>query len=67
MFFFFFFFDNEKKLQDKQIELHYLSKTISYGIEKNDGNEFFDSYGVLENKILRMNLIMNLRRVILSD
>lgn len=41
MFFFFFFFDNEKKLQDKQIELHYLSKTISYGIEKNDGNEFF--------------------------
>ena len=56
MFFFFFFFDNEKKLQDKQIELHYLSKTISYGIEKNDGNEF-----------LRMNLIMNLRRVILSD
>ena len=34
MFFFFFFFDNEKKLQDKQIELHYLSKTISYGIEK---------------------------------
>lgn len=50
MFFFFFFFDNEKKLQDKQIELHYLSKTISYGIEKNDGNEFFDSYGVLEKQ-----------------
>ena len=50
MFFFFFFFDNEKKLQDKQIELHYLSNTISYGIEKNDGNEFFDSYGVLEKQ-----------------
>ena len=40
--FFFFFFDNEKKLKDKQIELHYLSNTISYGKEKNDGNEFFD-------------------------
>ena len=31
---FFFFFDNEKKLKDKQIELHYLSNTISYGKEK---------------------------------
>ena len=48
--FFFFFFDNEKKLKDKQIELHYLSNTISYGKEKNDGNEFFDSYGVLEKQ-----------------
>ncbi|WP_201552721.1 SIR2 family protein [Streptococcus salivarius] len=47
---FFFFFDNEKKLKDKQIELHYLSNTISYGIEKNDGNEFFDSHGVLEKQ-----------------
>ena len=37
--FFFFFFDNEKKLKDKQIELHYLSNTISYGKEKNDGND----------------------------
>lgn len=47
---FFFFFDNEKKLKDKQIELHYLSNTISYGKEKNDENEFFDSHGVLEKQ-----------------
>ncbi len=64
---FFFFFDNEKKLKDKQIELHYLSNTISYGKEKNDENEFLTPTVYLKNKILKMNLIINLRRVILRD
>ena len=43
-----FFYDKEKDYE--KIELHYLSNTISYGIEKNeDGNSFFyDSNGKLE-------------------
>ena len=43
-----FFYDKEKDYE--KIELHYLSNTISYGIEKNkDGNPFFyDSNGKLE-------------------
>lgn len=44
-----FFYDKEKDYE--KIELHYLSNTISYGIEKNkDGNSFFyDSSGKLEH------------------
>ena len=44
-----FFYDKEKDYE--KIELHYLSNTISYGIEKNkDGNSFFyDSNGKLEH------------------
>ena len=43
-----FFYDKDKNYE--KIELHYLSNTISYGIEKNkDGNPFFyDSNGKLE-------------------
>lgn len=47
---FFFFFDNENKVKGKQIEYHYLSKPISYGIDKINSNEFFDSYGMLEKQ-----------------
>lgn len=47
---FFFFFDDEKELKSNQIELHYLSNSISYGREKTAGNEFFDSNGVLEKQ-----------------
>ena len=44
-----FFYDKEKDYE--KIELHYLSNTISYGVEKNkDGNSFFyDSNGKLEH------------------
>lgn len=43
-----FFYDKDKNYE--KIEFHYLSNTISYGIEKNkDGNPFFyDSNGKLE-------------------
>lgn len=43
-----FFYDKEKDYE--KIELHYLSNTISYGMEKNkDGNSlFYDSNGKLE-------------------
>lgn len=44
----FFVFDNENKFTDKQIELHYLSNSISYGVHKIEGKEFFDSFGKLE-------------------
>ncbi|HFI0795052.1 TPA: SIR2 family protein [Streptococcus suis] len=47
---FFFFFDNENKSNDKQIELHYLSNSISYGVDKIDGKKFFDSHGKLEKQ-----------------
>lgn len=47
---FFFFFDNENKSNDKQIELHYLSNSISYGVVKIDGKKFFDSHGKLEKQ-----------------
>lgn len=47
---FFFFFDNDDKFNDKQIELHYLSNSISYGVDKIDGKEFFDSHGKLEKQ-----------------
>ena len=47
---FFFFFDDEIKLRDKQIELYYLSNTISYGINRIDKNEFFDSHGMLKKQ-----------------
>ncbi|MDU6639562.1 hypothetical protein [Streptococcus sp.] len=47
---FFFFFDNENKSNDKQIELHYLSNSISYGVDKIEGKEFFDSHGKLEKQ-----------------
>ena len=47
---FFFFFDNDDKSNDKQIELHYLSNSISYGVDKIDGKEFFDSHGKLEKQ-----------------
>ena len=44
-----FFYDKEKDYE--KIELHYLSNTISYGVEKSkDGNSFFyDSNGKLEH------------------
>ena len=44
-----FFYDKEKDYE--KIESHYLSNTISYGVEKNkDGNSFFyDSNGKLEH------------------
>ena len=41
---FFFFFDNENKSNDKQIELHYLSNSISYGVDKIEGKEFFEFF-----------------------
>ncbi|MCY7131260.1 SIR2 family protein [Streptococcus gordonii] len=46
-----FFYDEEKDKDYEKIELHYLSNTISYGIEKNeDGISFFyDSNGKLEH------------------
>ena len=47
---FFFFFDDENKSNDKQVELHYLSNSISYGVDKIDSKEFFDSLGKLEKK-----------------
>lgn len=47
---FFFFFDDENKSKDKQIELHYLSNSISYGIEKEKGHEFYDSNGLLKKE-----------------
>lgn len=47
---FFFFFDDENKSNDKQVELHYLSNSISYGADKIDGKEFFDSLGKLEKQ-----------------
>lgn len=46
----FFFFDDENKSTDKQIELHYLSNSISYGLDKSEGKEFFDSHGKLEKQ-----------------
>lgn len=46
----FFFFDNKKELKSNQIELHYLSNSISYGMEKIAGSKFFDSNGVLERQ-----------------
>lgn len=47
---FFFFFDDINKSKNNQIELHYLSNSISYGIDKNHGNEFYDSNGILEKQ-----------------
>lgn len=47
---FFFFFDDEKELKSNEIELHYLSNSISYGMKKTAGNEFFDSNGVLKKQ-----------------
>lgn len=47
---FFFFFNDENKSDDKQIELHYLSNSISYGVDKNNEKKFFDSHGMLEKQ-----------------
>ena len=47
---FFFFFDDDNKSDEKQIELHYLSNSISYGVDKIDEKEFFDSHGILEKQ-----------------
>lgn len=47
---FFFFFDDKKELKSNEIELHYLSNSISYGMKKTAGNEFFDSNGVLKKQ-----------------
>ena len=46
----FFFFNDENKSDDKQIELHYLSNSISYGVDKNNEKKFFDSHGMLEKQ-----------------
>ncbi|EMC22134.1 TPA: SIR2 family protein [Streptococcus mutans] len=53
MFFFFFFFDDNDELKDKKVELHYLSNSISYGVEKLAGNEYYDSNGLLEKQNLK--------------
>lgn len=45
---FFFFFEGENKT--KEIELHYLSNAISYGVRETEGKEFFDSQGKLEKQ-----------------
>lgn len=50
---FFFFFDDNDELKDKKVELHYLSNSISYGVEKLAGNEYYDSNGLLEKQNLK--------------
>lgn len=47
---FFFFFEGENKTNDQEIELHYLSNAISYGVDKINDKEFFDSNGKLEKQ-----------------
>ena len=47
---FFFFFEGENETNDQEIELHYLSNAISYGVDKINDKEFFDSNGKLENQ-----------------
>ncbi|MCK6129417.1 SIR2 family protein [Streptococcus halitosis] len=46
-----FFYDDEKDKDYEKIELHYLSNTISYGLEKKNNGEtvFYDSNGKLEH------------------
>lgn len=48
-----FFYDEEKDKDYEKIELHYLSNTISYGLEKKNNGEtvFYDSNGKLEHPI----------------
>jgi hypothetical protein len=48
-----FFYDEEKDKNYEKIELHYLSNTISYGLEKKNNGEtvFYDSNGKLEHPI----------------
>lgn len=47
---FFFFFEGENETNDQEIELHYLSNAISYGVDKINDKEFFDSNGKLEKQ-----------------
>ncbi|HEM4426555.1 TPA: SIR2 family protein [Streptococcus suis] len=47
---FFFFFEGENETNDQEIELHYLSNAISYGVDKTNDKEFFDSNGKLEKQ-----------------
>lgn len=47
---FFFFFEGENETKDQEIELHYLSNAISYGVDKINDKEFFDSNGKLEKQ-----------------
>mgnify|MGYP000994694605 FL=1 len=46
-----FFYDEDKDKDYEKIELHYLSNTISYGLEKKNNGEtvFYDSNGKLEH------------------
>ena len=46
-----FFYDDEKDKDYEKIELHYLSNTISYGLEEKNNGEivFYDSNGKLES------------------
>ncbi|MGT2928806.1 SIR2 family protein [Streptococcus dentasini] len=46
----FFFFEGENETNDQEIELHYLSNAISYGVDKINDKEFFDSNGKLEKQ-----------------
>lgn len=48
-----FFYDEEKDKDYEKIELHYLSNTISYGLEKKNNGEtvFYDSNGKLEHPV----------------
>ncbi|MDY4021499.1 SIR2 family protein [Staphylococcus chromogenes] len=47
----YFFYDEEKEYDENEIELYYLSNTISYGININEKNNdrYFDSNGLLKN------------------
>ena len=47
---FFFFFEGENETNDQEIELNYLSNAISYGVDKINDKEFFDSNGKLEKQ-----------------
>ena len=47
---FFFFFEGENETNDQEIELHYLSNAISYGVDKINDKEIFDSNGKLEKQ-----------------
>lgn len=42
--------DDKNKPDDKQIEWHYLSNSISYGVDKVGGKKYFDSHGILEKE-----------------
>ena len=47
---FFFLFEGGNETNNQEIELHYLSNAISYGVDKINDKEFFDSNGKLEKQ-----------------